>query len=162
MGNIAYIITRGCYSDYEICAVTLDKDRAERLKQLYSNRMDEAEIEEWELDKGPENEEAYATFYRITIDRYVNTNVPCIDNKISDNIDIREITEKVQGETYNWYGSGLYHKKHSLTRINMKNGFEHLRFLIYISKERSETEEKAKKIAYDEFAEVLAMRGGLT
>jgi hypothetical protein len=39
----------------------------------------------------------------------------------------------------------------------MKNGFEHLNFQIYISKERSETEEKAKKIAYDTFAEALAM-----
>ena len=153
MNNIAYVITRGCYSDYEICAVTLNKDRAERLKQLYSNRIDEAEIEEWELDKGPENEEEYTTFYRITIDRYINKNVPCIGNKISDNIDIREVTENVHYR----YGSGLYHKKHSLTRTNMKNGFEHLRFLIYISKEHSETEEKAKKIAYDTFAEVLAM-----
>ena len=153
MGNIAYIITRGCYSDYEICAVTLDKDRAERLKQLYSNRIDEAEIEEWELDKGPENEEEYATFYKITIDRYVNTNVPCIGNKISDNVDIREVTQNV-------HASGLYrlyHKKYSFTRTNMKNGFEHLKFLIYISKERSETEEKAKKIAYDTFAAALAM-----
>lgn len=152
MGNIAYIITRGCYSDYEICAVTLNKDRAERLKRLYSNRIDEAEIEEWELDRGPENEEEYVTFYRITIDRYVNTNVPCIGNKVSDNVDIREVTENV----HKWYGSSLYHKKRSLTRTNMKNGFKYLKFLIYISKERSETEEKAKKIAYDTFAEVLA------
>lgn len=154
MGNIAYVITRGCYSDYEICAVTLDKDRAERLKQLYSNRIVEAEIEEWELDKGPENEEDYATFYKITIDRYVNMNVPCIGNKISDNVDIREVTQKVHGPgLYH----RLYHKKYSLTRNNTKNGFKHLKFLIYISKERSETEEKAKKIAYDTFAEALAM-----
>lgn len=26
-----YVITKGCYSDYHICAVTLDKEKAERL-----------------------------------------------------------------------------------------------------------------------------------
>lgn len=51
-----YVITQGCYSDYHICAVTLDKDKdkAERLQKLYSAKegsyMDNAEIEEYETD----------------------------------------------------------------------------------------------------------------
>lgn len=32
MNDKAYVITKGTYSDYHICAVTLDKSRAEKLK----------------------------------------------------------------------------------------------------------------------------------
>lgn len=162
MGNIAYIITRGCYSDYEICAVTLDEYRAKRLKQLYSNQMDEAKIEEWELDKGPENEKAFEDFYRVSIDRYVNTNVPCIGNKISDKVTIREITEDVPDSSSIWRCLSVYDKKRMLTGNKMDNGFYHFNLLVYISKERAGTEEKAKKIAYDIFAEEMAARGGFT
>ena len=31
-----YVITKGQYSDYHICAVTMDKDRAERMRKLYN------------------------------------------------------------------------------------------------------------------------------
>jgi len=43
-----YVITNGTYSDYSICAVTSDKEKAERLKVLYSDKYDEAYIEEYE------------------------------------------------------------------------------------------------------------------
>lgn len=45
-----YVITRGEYSCYEICAVTLDKKQAELLKVRYSNENDEASIEEYDTD----------------------------------------------------------------------------------------------------------------
>lgn len=45
-----YIVTRGCYSDYEICAVSLDKTKAEKLAKVYTTRYDEASVEEWETD----------------------------------------------------------------------------------------------------------------
>ncbi|MBR0417913.1 MAG: hypothetical protein IJI66_01945 [Erysipelotrichaceae bacterium] len=32
----AYIITNGEYSDYHICGVTLDKEKAEMMKRFYS------------------------------------------------------------------------------------------------------------------------------
>ena len=46
-----YVITKGRYSDYHICAVTMDNDRAERMKKLYSDRYDEAHIEKYVLDE---------------------------------------------------------------------------------------------------------------
>ena len=46
-----YVITKGAYSDYHICAVTMDKDRAERIKELYSERYVEASIEKYVLDE---------------------------------------------------------------------------------------------------------------
>ena len=45
-----YVITQGCYSNYHICAVTLDAQEAERLKKIYSDSYDEADVEEWDTD----------------------------------------------------------------------------------------------------------------
>lgn len=45
-----YVITCGEYSDYQICAVTLDKEQAELLKASYSDNWDEACIEEFDTD----------------------------------------------------------------------------------------------------------------
>lgn len=48
---IVYVVTKGCYSDYHICAVTLDKEKAERLCKLFDDGgMDEAGIEEWDTE----------------------------------------------------------------------------------------------------------------
>ena len=49
----AYVITKGSYSDYHICAVTLDKNRAEKLRKMFtgSDRWHEANIEEYTLDE---------------------------------------------------------------------------------------------------------------
>lgn len=47
----AYVITRGSYSDYHICAVTLDKDRAEKLRKMFSDHWNKANIEEYTLDE---------------------------------------------------------------------------------------------------------------
>lgn len=43
-----YAITKGEYSDYHICALTADKEKAERLKKIFTDKWDEAEIEEYE------------------------------------------------------------------------------------------------------------------
>jgi hypothetical protein len=45
-----YVITKGRYSDYHICAVTTDPDTAERLARIYSDRYDEAQVEEYDTD----------------------------------------------------------------------------------------------------------------
>lgn len=46
-----YIITKGTYSDYHICAVTLDKNTAEKLAKKYSeDSWSEAVIEEHALE----------------------------------------------------------------------------------------------------------------
>lgn len=46
-----YVITKGEYSDYMICDVTLDKEQAELLKREYSDRWEEACIEEYDIDR---------------------------------------------------------------------------------------------------------------
>lgn len=46
-----YIVTSGDYSDYHICAASLDKERAEILAEKYTDRFDDAEVEEYELDE---------------------------------------------------------------------------------------------------------------
>ena len=47
----AYVITTGCYSDYHICAVSLDLHKAEALKKFYEKtEWDEVYIEEYEID----------------------------------------------------------------------------------------------------------------
>lgn len=48
---IVYVITKGEYSDYMICDVTLDKEQAELLKANYSDEWDEACIEEYDTDR---------------------------------------------------------------------------------------------------------------
>lgn len=45
-----YVITKGCYSDYHICTVTLDKNKAEKLAKMYSDSYDNARVEEYETD----------------------------------------------------------------------------------------------------------------
>ena len=45
-----YVITKGSYSDYHICAVTTDEKQAEKLAKLYTDNWDDAEVEEYETD----------------------------------------------------------------------------------------------------------------
>lgn len=51
---IVYVITKGSYSDYHICAVTTDKQRAKKLKSIYTDSLDEAYIEEHDTEKTDE------------------------------------------------------------------------------------------------------------
>ena len=46
-----YVITAGVYSDYHICCVCIDRETAERRKKLFSDKYDEAEIEEFDSDE---------------------------------------------------------------------------------------------------------------
>lgn len=46
---IIYVITRGKYSDYHICAVTTEKEVAEDLKRKFSD-WDEARIEKYDTE----------------------------------------------------------------------------------------------------------------
>lgn len=47
---IIYVITKGEYSDYGICAVTENKEKAELLKKYYSDEWNEAKIEEYDTE----------------------------------------------------------------------------------------------------------------
>ena len=54
-----YAITQGEYSGYHICALTVSKEKAEKLRKIYSDSFDEAYIEEYE---DSEDEDVRATF----------------------------------------------------------------------------------------------------
>jgi len=63
MNNKVYVITHGSYSDYHICAVTLDPERAKNLKRFFDG-YDEANIEEYPLD-----EKVETRLYGVTLQR---------------------------------------------------------------------------------------------
>lgn len=45
-----YVITKGDYSDYRICGVAIEKEKAEEIKQLSTDSLHEAYIEEYDTD----------------------------------------------------------------------------------------------------------------
>lgn len=47
-----YAITKGHYSDYHICALTINKAKANQLESIYSDDLCEAKIEEYEDGDG--------------------------------------------------------------------------------------------------------------
>lgn len=51
-----YVITRGVYSDYTICGVTIDKQRAEIIAKINSDSMYVANIEEYDSEEYSGNE----------------------------------------------------------------------------------------------------------
>lgn len=50
-----YAITKGTFSDYHICAVTTSEKKAEALRKIYTDRLDEARIEEFEDGDSPDD-----------------------------------------------------------------------------------------------------------
>jgi len=48
-----YVITKGEYSDYRICAIYSNKEKAEGMVNLFSDEWAQATIEEWPLDIFP-------------------------------------------------------------------------------------------------------------
>lgn len=59
MEGTVYVIMKGCYSDRHICAVTMDKARADKLRQLFDEEYEEADIVEWTLDEVDERRRCY-------------------------------------------------------------------------------------------------------
>ena len=47
-----YVITKGDYSDYHICGVATDPEKAERLAKIHTDRWDDAQVEEYDTDRG--------------------------------------------------------------------------------------------------------------
>lgn len=67
---IVYVITKGEYSDYMICDVTLDKKQAELLKVNYSDEWEEACIEEYDTDRYKiEMSDDYKPMWRVEFRR---------------------------------------------------------------------------------------------
>lgn len=65
-----YVITSGCYSDYHICSVNLDKNKADELAKKYSTRYDSANIEVFDT----EEEEEVLKFENVYVCWYYEKN----------------------------------------------------------------------------------------
>jgi hypothetical protein len=71
-----YVITKGSYSDYHICAVTGDEERAEVLRELFTTHYDDARVEKYTLDETSEAMDLYTVEFsegilpEITIEEY--------------------------------------------------------------------------------------------
>ena len=76
-----YAITKGEYSDYHICALTVSKEKAAKLRKIYSDSFDEAYIEEYE---DSDSEDIRALF----IYRQSNDNVAIWDFNENEKVDI--------------------------------------------------------------------------
>lgn len=94
--NKVYIITKGIYSDYHICAVTLSKARAEKLKKQFSDEWfdddsNNARIEEFVLDEanpermyGVKLSKSDGQFLSVVLDEYEWHDSGEVDNWSSD------------------------------------------------------------------------------
>ena len=63
-----YVITKGEYSDYHICAVATTYENAERLRKMYCDSYQDAEIEEFTPDVPND------TFYNLSPTGYWRIN----------------------------------------------------------------------------------------
>lgn len=61
-----YVITKGAYSDYHICAVAATKEIAEKLQKIYSeDSWSDATIEEYDLNEARDD---VRVFYDVTFE----------------------------------------------------------------------------------------------
>lgn len=128
-----YVITKGIYSDYHICAVATTIARAEELQKMYSDCWDEAIIEKYEPD--------------VPNYPYYNNN-PTLYWKII-------FTKNGRIETvHSYYGE-------SNLKLEIKESTFNPIFTLTIKNIRIDSKEKAIKIACDVRAKYLAEQLGL-
>lgn len=133
-----YVITQGCYSDYHICAVATDEEKAKLLKKYYSCRDDIAEIEEYDTEeehKGLEAASRLMPVYLVIIKMNRDTSVNIVDYDGNDNYVNSFKLEEVNGSNI-WSGA-------------------------FFATIKAEDEDKALKIAWDQRAKMVAERFGL-
>ena len=129
-----YVITKGSYSDYHICAVATDKKKAEKLKKIFTN-YDEAHIETYDTD-------AFITEIERGYKLYI-----C--KKYNDEyIDIDEITDFDYVSTLDFNVKKC--KRHSI--------HDDKKYIIYIIYVWAKDENHAQKIAADKIAEYRAKK----
>lgn len=125
---MVYIITRGSYSDYQICAVASTPERAEQLRKMYSNNYEMANIEEYEID--------------VPSDQYYNK-TPILYWKVI----LKRDGSLIYLETY---------YDESNQPIKIEEGRWNWRESLIVSYIQADTQEQAIKIAQDKRAQYLA------
>lgn len=87
-----YVITKGEYSDYHICAVSVDKEKAKMLQKVYSTSYEEADIEEFDTDEEEERlkyNNVYSCWYHKS-DYSVNVSESCGDYFRPDDLKVEK------------------------------------------------------------------------
>lgn len=136
-----YVITSGEYSDYGICAVTLDKEQAELLKIRYSDKYDTAYIEEYDTDNYKmEADDIYKHMYRTSF----NMNHEIDSCNICSYINIKH-GEVVDHTIRFKYGDG-------------RRSYFNYNVIVFVE---AEDEDHAKKIAKDIYMKWLAEQNDL-
>ena len=132
-----YIITQGEYSDYHICAVAVDRKRAEHIAKLYgSGRNDYTEIEEFDTDD-------------VGFDKYDLDNEPLLRYYVRLN---RGWEPEVSEEYLKASDVKKYKTEGNFARRS--NGMAETN--VYYAHVVADTKEKAIKIAQDMYAKSLA------
>lgn len=133
-----YVITSGTYSDYHICAVATDIERAEKLAMLYTDNCDEASIEEYDTEDDTEALQAL-DFSRLPF----------------------RVKFDVLGEVQDVgrYGFDHFEPKTYWSLAPTLGNLDKTRLIVMLY---APDEEAAVKIAAEKRAEFLARVGGLT
>lgn len=64
-----YVITKGSYSDYHICAVSTNQKNAEKLQKIFSDKWDQAMIEEYGSDQYLTETESGMELYKCVMEK---------------------------------------------------------------------------------------------
>jgi len=138
---IVYVITQGCYSDYHVCGVAIDRQAANRLRELYSGQFDDANIEEYDTEKPlsvSERLDKGYTAYKVDIMDGVIVNVRILD-KDDISYSVGYLSASPKFKTYPRFAT-------------MNKGW------VYCL---AKDEEHAKKIALDTYAQWKAEKEGI-
>ena len=131
-----YIITQGEYSDYHICAVAVDRKRAEHIAKLYNGEYNETQIEEFDTDD-------------VGLDKYDLENEPLLRYYVRLN---RGWEPEVSEEYLK--ASDVKNHKTVGNFARRANGMAETN--VYYAHVVADTKEKAIKIAQDMYAKALA------
>lgn len=130
-----YVVTTGEYSDYHICGVTTDYDRAKYIQKCYWTSCYTPEIEEYiDGDTGLGDGELRNVYY-VALDNHKRWSAKLDSYSIGKYENSCDLTSDWGVQYYNQFG---------LNRYNL--------FSAYI---QAEDEEHALKIAQDWYAEVM-------
>lgn len=137
-----YVITSGCYSDYRIQAVALDKEQAEKIAATINNSRhysdDFCEIEKYDTEDIKIDAKCEVKMrFHMTVN-YRNTKEAFFECGYPVTEDVNEI---------------------SVEKCEKCGGDSEIKITATLPKEI--TEEKAKKIMFDRIAEFKAQRAGI-
>lgn len=126
-----YVVTKGEYSDYHICAVTTDEETAKKLAEKYADSYDDTWVEEYDTDHAEMALAKKKIFF-------------CSFDPDDSTIEVDD-----RGDRGSWEG---IKPSHFIVSGNRKYLY------VYVN---ADTEEEALKIASDKFAKYRAEKMNL-